>query len=178
MFGVLNSIGIAVSAIIATFAALRASRYANPILIRLLQLLKCFDRNLHNKMLTAVLRSPMSFFDTTPLGRIVNRFAKDMYTVDETIPQSTRSFITTFLAVWYFLGRTCFIFSLVHVYEGRVDSCCNIYFNPSLSCRCNPIRHSVLLHSKILRFAPNDLDARLLISINFGSGYFSPAQAS
>ena len=45
---------------------------------------------LHNKMLANILRSPMSFFDTTPLGRILNRFSKDVYTVDESIPNSYR----------------------------------------------------------------------------------------
>ena len=50
----------------------------------------------HDKMLFNILRSPMSFFDTTPLGRILNRFSKDIYTVDELIPMSNRSFLYTF----------------------------------------------------------------------------------
>ena len=56
-------------------------------------------RSLHRSLLTNILRSPMSFFDTTPLGRIVNRFSKDIYMVDEAIPMSLRSFLDTLFSV-------------------------------------------------------------------------------
>lgn len=40
---------------------------------------------LHNDMANAVLRAPMEFFETTPLGRITNRFASDISTVDQNL---------------------------------------------------------------------------------------------
>ena len=42
--------------------------------------------SLHEGMLTRVFQAPMSFFDTTPVGRILNRFSKDMASVDEVLP--------------------------------------------------------------------------------------------
>lgn len=47
-------------------------------------------RILHTSLLDRIMRSPMYFFDTTPLGRIVNRFSKDIDTIDSTIPHTIR----------------------------------------------------------------------------------------
>lgn len=44
-------------------------------------------------MLSFVLRWPMELFDTTPTGRIINRFAKDVDVVDNVLPAVIRSWV-------------------------------------------------------------------------------------
>ncbi|KAH1009382.1 hypothetical protein HUJ04_001743 [Dendroctonus ponderosae] len=41
---------------------------------------------LHKHLLNNVLRLPIMFFDTTPTGRILSRFSKDVEVVDDTLP--------------------------------------------------------------------------------------------
>ena len=80
------SAGQIVSVLIASFSLAIAGVYAS--------------RSLHSRMLKNILRSPMSFFDTTPLGRVLNRFSKDIYLVDEVVPKSIRKFFFTGLRIF------------------------------------------------------------------------------
>lgn len=52
-------------------------------------------RVLHSNLLENIMQLPQSFFDTTPLGRIMNRFSKDQYTVDEVLPRSFQMYFRT-----------------------------------------------------------------------------------
>ena len=67
-FGALQSLFIFLAGLIYTFGSIKSSTI------------------LHSNLLKNILNAPMSFFDTTPAGRIVNRFSKDMDDVDSMIP--------------------------------------------------------------------------------------------
>uniref|UniRef100_A0A8C7IGV6 Multidrug resistance-associated protein 1 n=1 Tax=Oncorhynchus kisutch TaxID=8019 RepID=A0A8C7IGV6_ONCKI len=51
------------------------------------------SRYLHQSMLYNVLRSPMSFFERTPSGNLVNRFSKETDTIDSIIPSIIKMFM-------------------------------------------------------------------------------------
>uniref|UniRef100_A0A673JUE1 Multidrug resistance-associated protein 1 n=1 Tax=Sinocyclocheilus rhinocerous TaxID=307959 RepID=A0A673JUE1_9TELE len=51
------------------------------------------SRYLHQTMLYNILRSPMSFFERTPSGNLVNRFAKETDTIDSVIPSIIKMFM-------------------------------------------------------------------------------------
>ena len=45
------------------------------------------SRKMHYDMAKAIINSPLQFFETTPLGRIINRFSQDMSKVDSALPR-------------------------------------------------------------------------------------------
>lgn len=56
-------------------------------------------REMHGILIVNVLRWPMEIFDTTPLGRILNRFSKDVDVVDNALPAIFRFGLSMFFSV-------------------------------------------------------------------------------
>jgi ATP-binding cassette, subfamily C (CFTR/MRP), member 1 len=50
-------------------------------------------KRLHDAMLNSILRAPMVFFHTNPLGRIINRFAKDLGDIDRNVAVFANMFL-------------------------------------------------------------------------------------
>ncbi|GJN87677.1 hypothetical protein Rhopal_000632-T1 [Rhodotorula paludigena] len=55
---------------------------------------------MHDSMFHAVIRSPMLFFETTPLGTILNRFSRDVYVIDEVLARVFGGFARTLAGVF------------------------------------------------------------------------------
>ena len=63
---------------------------------------------LHQKMVHSIVRSPMSFFDLTPIGRIINRFSADIDTVDNVLPLTVEMWLDCVFAVVATLIVICY----------------------------------------------------------------------
>jgi len=53
------------------------------------------SRRLHDESFAALMRSPLSFFELTPTGRILNLFTRDIYVIDEVLVMAMGSFFRT-----------------------------------------------------------------------------------
>ncbi|GLB40491.1 putative transporter [Lyophyllum shimeji] len=79
------------------------------------------SQRLHKGAIERVMHAPMSFFETTPLGRIMNRFSKDIDTIDNMLGDSLRMFAGTTSSIigaiilisivlpWFLIGVACII---------------------------------------------------------------------
>ncbi len=65
--------------------------FAGDLLFSLMFIQAC--RTLHKALLHSILRCSMGFFESTPVGRILNRFSKDIESVDSTIPETYQTLI-------------------------------------------------------------------------------------
>ncbi|XP_034145727.1 multidrug resistance-associated protein 4 [Esox lucius] len=54
---------------------------------------------LHNRMFNSILRTPVRFFDVNPIGRVLNRFSKDIGQMDSALPWTFVDFVEIFLEI-------------------------------------------------------------------------------
>ncbi|KAJ3124334.1 hypothetical protein HK100_011273 [Physocladia obscura] len=67
------------------------------------------SRNLHAKLTNAVFGAPMRFFEKTPVGRLLNRFTKDIATIDNECMDNLDSFFRLIIQM------TCTIVLILYV---------------------------------------------------------------
>ncbi|XP_064638747.1 ATP-binding cassette sub-family C member 5-like isoform X2 [Lineus longissimus] len=81
--------------------------------IRSLLLMKCTlhaSNTLHDLLFVKVLRSPMSFFDMTPTGRVLNRFSKDIDDTDSGLPILQESLLQNIFLVILSIFMIVYVF--------------------------------------------------------------------
>ncbi|ORY48132.1 P-loop containing nucleoside triphosphate hydrolase protein, partial [Rhizoclosmatium globosum] len=92
-------------------------------------------RAIHEAMLKKVLRAPLRFFEVTPLGRVMNRFTKDLSSVDWEVGNSTGSLVffivqcaivigtvsTVLPALFLFLIPLCYVYIRIGQYYIRTS---------------------------------------------------------
>ncbi|KAI4801094.1 hypothetical protein KUCAC02_000020 [Chaenocephalus aceratus] len=113
-------------------------------------------RKLHFNLLTNKFHTPQSFYDTTPLGRIINRFSKDIYVIDEALPSTVLMFLGTFFVS---LSTLIVIISSTPIFAVVIAPLAFIYLCPGVLVLINcllgrgfcMLRAAKLIHCDLLQ---------------------------
>lgn len=81
------------------------------------------SKYLHQSILNSCMKCPMYYFDSTPLGRILNRFSGDIENVDNILPQiyqQARMMIFSVFEIFYLKSFFCRWFVSLTFWKRRV----------------------------------------------------------
>ncbi|RHY24580.1 hypothetical protein DYB32_008792, partial [Aphanomyces invadans] len=74
------------------------------------------SRTMFDQMTSSLLRAPMQFFDTNPLGRVLNRYSNDMNTVDMGLPFGLSGLSATTFITLFSLGTMIYVIQYMGVF--------------------------------------------------------------
>jgi len=86
-----HSIGFYMSLYASTAVALGVVTFVRSFLLAIFGVRA--SKTLHDELLQSVFRAPLFFFDTTPTGRIISRFSKDLFSIDSELSETFDFFL-------------------------------------------------------------------------------------
>ncbi|KAK8042751.1 hypothetical protein PG994_013234 [Apiospora phragmitis] len=78
-------------------------------------------RTLHTTFITAMMNVPLSWFKATPVGRVVNRFSRDMFSIDKSLPAMLRYCLEAFIRLFFQIAA---VGSVLPVFMVPAAFCC------------------------------------------------------
>jgi len=109
-------------------------------------------RNLHPKLTEAVIKSPVLFFDTNSLGRIMNRFSSDISNLEDKLPRQFEIafsigvrvigvlFLSLYASVWFLIAAILLVVIIIYYSRYNLRNSRELYRLESIS------RSSVFSH--------------------------------
>ncbi|WP_186646180.1 ABC transporter transmembrane domain-containing protein [Fluviispira vulneris] len=96
-------------------------------------------KNFHDKLFDGVIYAPLKFFNSNPIGRILNRFGKDLENIDLYLPQNFQEFFASIFTIFstililIFISPYCIfgIIPILFIYY----SIQSMYFSSSIEAR-------------------------------------------
>ncbi|EAR89072.2 ABC transporter family protein (macronuclear) [Tetrahymena thermophila SB210] len=109
------------------------------------------NKNIHKKMIQSLVRATVLFFDTTPSGRILNRFSSDLGLVDQELPRNIINSIQ-FIAIFCVLLITIVIINPYFLIVIAVQLFLTYWFlnlskGPQVQCKQLELRHRSPLYT-------------------------------
>lgn len=83
-------------------------------------------KKLHETCLRAVMAAPLSWYNKVPVGRIVNRFSRDINSIDTSLPQMLRYFLELATGLLFEIGAVSSIMP-VFILPAAVTCFCGIF---------------------------------------------------
>ncbi|EPY82140.1 ATP-binding cassette sub-family C member 11 isoform 2 [Camelus ferus] len=113
---------------------------------------------LHNNLLSKVFRCPMSFFDTTPIGRLLNCFSGDLDELDQFLPTVAEQVLLLLLVVVFILLMISVLSPYILLMGIVLLTVCLIY--------CRVLKRANSLFRRLGNYSRSPLFSHILTSLH------------